>query len=60
MLINPECFMEIRHAVRRTGVSAKTIRYYESIGVLPLPERKLKGNHGHAGEGHGQCGHDRR
>lgn len=35
--------MEIRHVVSRTGVSAKTIRYYESIGVLPPPERKLNG-----------------
>ena len=35
--------MEIRDLVMRTGVPAKTIRYYESIDVLPLPERKPNG-----------------
>ncbi len=35
--------MEIRDLVMRTGVPAKTIRYYESIGVLPPPERKSNG-----------------
>ena len=32
--------MEIRELAVFTGVPAKTIRYYESIGVLPPPERK--------------------
>jgi DNA-binding transcriptional MerR regulator len=32
--------MEIRELAELTGVPAKTIRYYESIGVLPAPERK--------------------
>ena len=35
--------MEIRGLVERTGIPAKTIRYYESIGVLPPPERKANG-----------------
>lgn len=35
--------MEIRELVERTGTPAKTIRYYESIGVLPPPERKPNG-----------------
>lgn len=35
--------MEIRELVQHAGISAKTIRYYESIGVLPPPERKSNG-----------------
>ena len=35
--------MEIRELAVFTGVPAKTIRYYESIGVLPPPERKAAG-----------------
>lgn len=35
--------MEIRELAERTGIPAKTIRYYESIGVLPPPERKHNG-----------------
>lgn len=35
--------MEIRELVERTGVPAKTIRYYETIGVLPPPDRKPNG-----------------
>jgi MerR family copper efflux transcriptional regulator len=31
--------MQIRDLVRASGVAAKTIRYYESIGLLPAPER---------------------
>ncbi len=31
--------MRIGELAQRTGVSAKTIRYYEDIGVLPPPER---------------------
>jgi MerR family gold-responsive transcriptional activator of gol and ges genes len=26
-----------------TGVSAKTIRYYEQVGILPLPRRNVAG-----------------
>ncbi len=35
--------MEIRELVRKTGVPAKTIRYYEDIGLLPVPARKPNG-----------------
>lgn len=35
--------MEIRELAVCTGVPAKTIRYYESIGVLPPPERRSNG-----------------
>ena len=31
--------MRIGELAQRTGVSAKTIRYYEDIGVLPPPKR---------------------
>ena len=35
--------MEIREIVEKTGVPAKTIRYYEEIGLLPPPARKPNG-----------------
>ncbi len=35
--------MEIRELVERTGVPAKTIRYYEEIKILPPAARKLNG-----------------
>ncbi|WP_322489962.1 MerR family transcriptional regulator [Chloroflexus sp.] len=31
--------MHIRDLARQTGVSPKTIRYYEQIGLLPPPQR---------------------
>jgi len=35
--------MRIGHLATETGLSTKTIRYYESIGVLPSPERQANG-----------------
>lgn len=35
--------MQIREIARRTGVSSKAIRYYESIDLLPEPNRKPNG-----------------
>ncbi len=32
--------MQIQELVQRTGVSATTIRYYESIHLLPKPKRR--------------------
>jgi DNA-binding transcriptional MerR regulator len=35
--------MQINELVKLTGVSAKTIRYYEEIALLPPPTRKPNG-----------------
>jgi DNA-binding transcriptional MerR regulator len=35
--------MKIREFSNQTGLSAKTIRYYESIGILPSPRRSQNG-----------------
>ncbi len=35
--------MTIGELARRTGVSAKAIRHYESIGLLPRPQRQANG-----------------
>ena len=35
--------MRIQELARRTWVSATTTRYYESIGLLPQPERQANG-----------------
>jgi DNA-binding transcriptional MerR regulator len=35
--------MEIRELEERTGIPARTIRYYEQAGVLPPPRRKANG-----------------
>jgi Cu(I)-responsive transcriptional regulator len=35
--------MNIGEASARSGVSAKMIRYYEEIGVLPEPDRRVSG-----------------
>jgi DNA-binding transcriptional MerR regulator len=36
-------YMKINELANLTGVSPKTIRYYESIGVLPEPHRSANG-----------------
>lgn len=35
--------MKIQEFAKLTGLSAKTIRYYESIGILPSPKRMPNG-----------------
>jgi DNA-binding transcriptional MerR regulator len=35
--------MKIREFAQLTGLSSKTIRYYESIGILPSPKRTPNG-----------------
>ena len=35
--------MNIGHISELTGVTAKTIRYYESIGLIPEPPRRASG-----------------
>ncbi|TAK31115.1 MAG: MerR family transcriptional regulator [Chloroflexota bacterium] len=35
--------LSIGELARRTGVSARTIRYYEELGILPEPERTASG-----------------
>ena len=42
--------MNIGQAARSSGVSAKRIRYYEQIGVMPLPVRS-EGNQRVYGQG---------
>ena len=34
--------MNIGQAAKRSGISAKMIRYYEEIGLLPAPKRSDK------------------
>ena len=35
--------MRVGELASNAGVSAKTVRYYESIGLLPAPERRANG-----------------
>ncbi len=35
--------MSIGIAAKQSGVPAKTIRYYESIGLIPPADRKMSG-----------------
>lgn len=35
--------MKIHEFAQQTGLSSKTIRYYESIGILSSPQRKTNG-----------------
>lgn len=36
--------MTMGELAQRTGMSAKAIRHYESIGVLPRPQRQANGS----------------
>ncbi len=42
--------MRIGELGRRAGVGAKTIRYYEEIGLLPAPDRTSSGYRDYGGE----------
>lgn len=42
--------MKIGQLADRGGVSAKTVRYYESIGLLPEPERTASGYRDYDGD----------
>ena len=35
--------MNISNAARTSGISPKTIRYYEEIGLIPVPDRRDNG-----------------
>ena len=37
--------MRIGEVAERTGLTARTIRYYEEIGLLPCPPQRRKGEH---------------
>jgi MerR family transcriptional regulator, repressor of the yfmOP operon len=37
--------MRIGEVAERTGLTPRTIRYYEEIGLLPEPETRRKGEH---------------
>lgn len=41
--LSPEQPLTIGELARRTGMSAKAIRHYESIGLLPCPLRQANG-----------------
>jgi MerR family gold-responsive transcriptional activator of gol and ges genes len=42
--------MSIGELVERTGVSARTIRYYEDLGILPAAQRTPKGTRRYSSE----------
>ena len=42
--------MKIGELAERSGFSSKTIRYYEEIGLLPLPEREPNGYRSYGGD----------
>lgn len=39
----PPEMLSIGELAKRTGVSTRTIRYYEELGILPTPERTVGG-----------------
>ena len=43
--------LTIGQVARRTGVTAKTIRFYEGVGVLPAPTRTAAGYRQYSDEG---------
>ena len=42
--------MRIGEVAARTGLTARTIRYYEEVGLLPLDPDRGKGRHRHYDE----------
>lgn len=42
--LSPKQPMTMGELAQRTGMSAKAIRHYESIGVLPRPQRQANGS----------------
>lgn len=42
--------MRIGEVATRTGLTARTIRYYEEVGLLPLDPERGKGKHRHYDE----------
>jgi DNA-binding transcriptional MerR regulator len=43
--------LTIGQAAKSTGVAAKTIRFYEAVGVLPAPRRTAAGYRQYTGQG---------
>jgi MerR family transcriptional regulator, repressor of the yfmOP operon len=46
----PERTLRIGAVAHRLGVTARTIRYYEELGLLPIPSDRSKGTHRLYGE----------
>ena len=44
VLADGEKSLSIGELAKRTGVSTRTIRYYEELGILPTPERTTGGS----------------
>ncbi len=50
----PQAEITIGHLARQTGVKIPTIRYYEQVGLLPVPNRS-RGNQRRYGAGYLTC-----